>query len=61
MFKVGKKTYRTVFGREEQEYVREITCADTTVCEERGAGGAPGVRDSPAGCGEDQAEAAVPL
>lgn len=35
--------------------------ADTTVCEERGAGGAPGVRDSPAVCGEDQTEAAVPL
>lgn len=41
--------------------MREITYADSMVCEERGAGGAPDVRDSPADCGEDQAEAAVPL
>lgn len=40
--------------------MRVITCADTKVYEEKGAGGASGVRDSLADCGEDHAEAAVP-
>lgn len=41
--------------------MRKIIYADIMVCGEREAGGAPGVRYSPADCVEDQAEAAVPL